>query len=272
MEVEEKLVLSGSGEGSYSLAVRYDEGLLARLHALLGPTPFDRLGGHELPPLAGAALALSLRGLGTLTDVEAEDERLAGGWRRVAVRCRFKRLPDLLEWEPFRRRAWRLVPASEEAAAAGGAVHRLHVAPYERLPLLDPAAAWLAMPPLPDAATPPATAPVGPREPSLAERLGLEPRTLSLLRDVLAPRLAEVQLAFSVEFEGRVVDVEGERTTQEAQAASLRLEGGDLLAPGVSRRLAVTWAASTLDLLEPLENAGAPAWGAADLGAVVRDR
>ena len=243
VEVEERLALERDGNGLYTLTLRWNADLLARVRDTVGDGALAAFEGRPFPLDVGHwrdGLAM-LPGL-TILKLDEQDD--GAGWRKIEARVAFDKLESLLRWELLAGRPLSI------AAEGGERQARLTMEPLNRLPLLDPLREALEARRAPPPAGPPSEAR---RDPAPLARLGLAEEQVLLVERMLAPHLDKLRLSFTVAPAGRVL-ASGPNVAEEQPAfARFAWTWADLLA-GKPRTVELRWRAGEFDTLPFLDH------------------
>ncbi len=243
VEVEERLQLEREGNGLYTLSLRWNADLLARVRDTVGERALAAFEGRPFPLDVGHwrdGLAM-LPGLKIQRLEEQED---GAGWRKIEALVAFDRLESLLRWELLAGRPLSI------AAEGGERQARLTMEPLRRLPLLDPLREALEARRAPPPAGPPSEAR---RDPAPLARLGLTDEQVQLVERMLAPHLDKLRLSFTVAPAGRVLATGPNVVEEQPTSARFAWTWADLLA-GKPRTLELRWRAGEFDTLPLLEH------------------
>jgi hypothetical protein len=257
VEAEESWDLAADGAGTWTLRVTWDADLARRLVDLVGSETVRALEGPSPLPLDAAAWRDALADLDGVTvgRIAVDDEE--DGRRTLHVEAAFQRLEALLGCELLKGRAWDLALVTPEGdvreapRAASGDVARLALRPFEGAGLLRGLAEVRA-----DLAAGGATP--GERaagDPSVLERLGVDPSRAALVETILKPHLPRVHLAVVVRVSGALEEV-GEEPVEGGREARFVLGLDDLMRD--SRRLVrLAWRPRLFDRVPRVDEAGA---------------
>ena len=248
VEVEERLTFEREGNGRYTVSLRWNADLLARVRDTVGERALQACEGRPFPLDVGHWRD----GLAMLTGLKIqrlEEQEDGAGWRKIEAEIAFDRLESLLRWELLAGRPLRI------AAEGGERQGRLTMEPLLRLPLLDPLREAMEA-----RRAPPPTGPASEarKDPAPLARLGLTDEQIVLVERMLAPHLDKLRLTFAVAPAGRVLATGPMAVEEQPASARFAWTWADLLA-GKPRVLELRWRAGEFDKIPVLEQlASAP--------------
>ncbi len=259
VEATEKWEIESGGSGTYDLTVRWQADLWRRVGEVLGDRAMEGIHGAPFP-MRKAQWWDGLAGLKGVEIVSLTTEAQDRGWRKLAVKLRFKRVADVFQWEVLSRRGARFVVEKPEGGEDDDArICRMEMKPLVDVPVLDPLAALLNAidnpPPLEEAADGEERRKDAPP----LQRLGIDRTDGELVWRMLKPELAKVKLRFELSTPGIILSKDGRRDSSESLSTSFEFDFAALRDAKTDRRLRCSWRVRPFDEPPALVNAGTKA-------------
>lgn len=250
LDVEERWRFDEEGGGTWRLEVRWNADILRRAGDALGDRAMAKLAEPPFPLTKAAWRGLLASAPGLAIDT-LEEEIENGGWRRLTVAVRFRRLADLFALEILAGRRARVQAVEED----GERICRLEMGVLRAVPVLDPVAAILRA----EASGADRAEGEEPADPPLLGRYGLRRPDAERVWQLVGPRLQEARIRFVVEVPGDLTRV-GDAPQQGGEtSATFDFDFAALQRAETKRQIALAWRVGRIDTPPAVDNAGADA-------------